>query len=823
MKRSVRVSESAARSDTAASHATGMSSVAATEQGAAPDSYGGLSLRALDLLEDYVYMTRLKLKLVHQLTEEGANNVMLMSSTFHALDRKWKRKLPLHEQREENGDSDSLLDVWRFKRCFAGPLGLHDLECEVLFALFLREEERAHIAEMVRLAGAESSCDGIVVDSRSPQRGGHAVRCKALPSKRAVTTSSTALSNPNAGDRQLVVATKQQVAWSAAAESVVVDAGEVLLSLRKLCHSVSSQFHEILKRVRARRVDPLGLDRDGGPICPFYAKFVLDRKPPKRRAVFDFLTHVLRMTDSEAYLFLEYVSLAGDSSSSTNSNNSPHHHHHQIPLDGSYISAVLFEYPMPDDVAFPLLMSKFVEAVTNPMRANRCGLTFLLEELLFYCEAFEPFVSSNAEVQWRSVHDNISTVAARRVWQSESVSDWITIEHQWLRSEEPQGSSDAGAREASCGSTGLQSSRSASDNEYLGNNEDASYPIPHRYLLQHRWMDLGIFRRFCERVQCGLPMAEVELLYSFLATRSVTLPNGSVGQSSTPMVPFTLLVDEVTSRLPRVPPPEIQRVAALVRAHLASCGPATLNGLYAKLRGGVNANSDTILVPPIGFTKCLRELGVPSSVAPSVVLDALRSAVPHLKSFIVFLRGPTPPSRTAVIQKLFSLLLQDAYGKDEAEAHSSVSVATIRHRFDPRVAAQVEPSVTVMQWQRMIDALADGNHATGSKQSVARPLHLQWDSRDGSSPAVGLAATTQQLVSGDDFQFYWGNVAASIEDDAKFTMLLWKAFSMHRQRQARRTAANEHVDAATMMLETAIHGALSPAPASSQRRRFLDD
>jgi hypothetical protein len=166
--------------------------------------------------------------------------------------------------------------------------------------------------------------------------------------------------------------------------------------------------------------------------------------------------------------------------------------------------------------------------------------------------------------------------------------------------------------------------------------------------------------------------------------------------------------------------------------------PNGLNGLHLRL-----ARFGTRRIPVVDLSQAIRECGVPVSAAPDAVLDALVRQAPTCGSFVLLLRGALPPSRTAVIRKLFAML--------DTNGDGLVSRDLVFSCFN-----------------------VTGN---GTQQGAEFGRARDWK--------ADLMAFLESLPHGDslsfaEFEYYWGNVAASVADDNTFTMLLWKAYSMHK-------------------------------------------
>lgn len=669
--------------------------------------------KTLELVQDPLFVARLRSKLLGLLTEEGPNGTVHLGGAFQQLDRQFSvRRAGVTKRASQHS-----LDLWAFKTLFA-PLGLSDLEVEVLFALFLDDCER------------EETFHNDADDGTATTVG-----------------ASTRLSNAAGGRSR--------------PGGPTIDGAEVMLAIRKMSHTISAQFHEILKtRVRNQKLDPQSIKPDGTVLCPFYASYRRHGTPPTRRDVFDFLTYDLGLTDSEAFLCLEYFSLAGSrslsASTSSRNNSTPDNgtpqHAPVSTLDTEYIVAALFQFPLPDDVAYPLLMSKLVEAITNPNRGERSGMTAILEELLFYTDALDS--SGKLLLYGRKSTKEIDEEELRRV----------------------EADGDAAEEDAE--------------------EEPPLVRIPCRAILGSRWMEIGIFRKFCTSMSVGLPSGEVDLLYGYLCN-----PDSGLLSHAT-------LLEQVLLRYPSIPLPEVQRAASAMRTQLISKqGPHALNLLHEQL-----ARFQDRTVPPLQFRRAVRNLGVS---VPTVHIDAIRRVAGRCVQAVSLVRGPIPPSRSETIEKLFLLLLDDcglvprpsrssdgdddgssrshramsgrrdkssaqpAAGQDKAQLLAmAVPKAAVVRRFEPELAPGLIPTAAASSWRQQLERYLASLHEDVSVEaragSVSRRLLNETPAHSNHHPSQ--AATVQFL----ELAYFWGNVSPSIEEDAQFTLMLWKSFSMHR-------------------------------------------
>lgn len=751
--------------------------------------------RTLELVQDPTYITRLRSKLIGLLTDEGPNGTVHLGQAFQQLDRQFAARRAGSSAPIRKSSSHHALNLWTFKALFA-PLGLSDVEGEVLFALFLDDQEREDTFTTNDRDDGVASAIGTSSRMASSYGGGGAA---------------------GAGGR-------------IKGDGSTIDGAEVMLAIRKMCHTISAQFHDILKtRIRSRRLDPQSTKPDGTAFCPFFHTFKRNGAAPSRRDVFDFLTFELGLTDSEAFLCLEYFSLAGDRSTGSRDDRSSSSSFDDEDdegaptnaLDADYIIASLFEFPMPDDVAYPLLMSKLVEAITNPNRAERSGMTAVLEELLFYTDALD---ASGSHLLYGRKHFKEVSDAELERFEAEEEDDRA----------EDDGEADAGA---------------------------TSVRVPCKRILSTRWMDGTLFRKFCGSMVVGLPTGEVELLFGYLS------------DSNSGLLSFSTLFEQILLRYPTVPLAEVQRAASAVRAHLfAKQGPHALNQLHECLSRFQNNT-----VPPLQFCKAIRSLGIPGSVLPTVHVDAIRRVAGRCVQAVSLIRGPLPPARSETIEKLYLLLLEDSglmpkqhapqshssRGDDDDDAprgksHRALSSATRRdvgasppptgvskadllaipvpksavlRRFEPELAPGLIPTVAAQVWRQHLerylaslhDDSLDNNTASPQKGGVSRRLLDEASPKPSERKTTAPHAVHTPTLQFLELAYFWGNVSPSVEDDSQFTLLLWKSFSMHRSAPPSKHHSHSYSGAVTVNNSPAPNVNNTFSNSAVRERRLLRD
>jgi len=146
-------------------------------------------------------------------------------------------------------------------------------------------------------------------------------------------------------------------------------------------------------------------------------------------------------------------------------------------------------------------------------------------------------------------------------------------------------------------------------------------------------------------------------------------------------------------------------------------------------------------IPLEAFITSVRKVGsIPSGIGGllDVELEWLRLKAPTRVDLLLMLCTPVPPSRRAVIQKLFAHL--DVNNEDRVEA------SYIVERFCPQRVEGDAIRRQVIPW----------------KAALQRYLN-----------EVGVAQLDYDL-----FAYWWYMVSAGIEDDPTLTMVVWQAFGL---------------------------------------------
>ncbi|XQJ26485.1 hypothetical protein NXY56_002447 [Leishmania guyanensis] len=231
----------------------------------------------------------------------------------------------------------------------------------------------------------------------------------------------------------------------------------------------------------------------------------------------------------------------------------------------------------------------------------------------------------------------------------------------------------------------------------------------------------------CTKLRTGFRPEESNQLYYYLKKDSETEDGVLVAD----------LLAAYRQYFPSITGSMLQLVQAAVVEWMrrsAKNGPAFVQ-LYSALR-----EWGTERVPIEAFIKALRAAGVPDGLSGvlDVELEWLRLKSPTRVDLVLMLCTPVPPSRVAVIRKLFNRLDRHHSG--------NVACAALLRSFHPE--------------------LIEGN--------AVRQQGTIWKQ--------ALEAYIVELGGGEldyeVFAYFWYMVSASVEDDPTFTMVVWQAFGL---------------------------------------------
>ena len=289
---------------------------------------------------DASYMRKIQRTLCDSYVERSANGVVALNDAFRRLDRSLT---------EENFEAN----IWQFKTALKDSSGLNDRQLDVLFDECL-------------------TATGQIGGGGGGNHEGGAGYGMPEPSGARSVAGTTATGE----------------------ELPMVDLAEVLVLFRKMFGGRTQQFHDVLKKLRAKRLDiadsPFALHERGVSAAP------------SRLVVYEYLTGPLcRLTESEAFLVLEYCNVppVGDDDDGGDGDDDAFgcraaaaKDRSPMPvavpssvadgeLDADYLVSCVFAFPMPDDIAYPLLIGKFADSLADPANGPKNGSVGLAEAL----------------------------------------------------------------------------------------------------------------------------------------------------------------------------------------------------------------------------------------------------------------------------------------------------------------------------------------------------------------------------------------------------------------------------------------------------------
>ena len=509
-----------------------------------------------------------------------------------------------------------------------------------------------------------------------------------------------------------------------------VDLAEVLVKVRKQLHCTMQQFHDILKRARAKR-----LDRDS---CPWTSHNLALRRNatssskrkkerPVRAIAFDYLVDKAGLTQSEAFLVLEKCSAPAEEVEQPHGDSPLGQSSGPMELDVEYLESVLFDFPMPHDVAYPILIGKFIDTLSDPT-TDYNGTVGLLRAA----------VEARFVVDERMARDkgDFADITA-------SDSDDDAEEHNGQQRLQPKRRLD-GSPSSQFGGRPPLIGRNSSDGkqkkQYWGETsiDDMSPTKTKRQeakiaAIRHLsanakyvFIDREAFRHLIAIVGGGLPAGEADVLFSYLEE-----PNS--GQLS-----LHQLILDVQRRLPVESPERIQMIINSMRSqiigHSTSSNYFGLNELHLALAAYGEEQAPVDL-----GTSALRKCGVSASVTADIEIEQVLSQAPTCVQLVLLLRGVLPKSRYSLLKQLFEKLDENQDGLID---RNMLLTEFVPHNVDVKVGISTKALEKEIQY--FIASLPSGD----------------------------------EQMSFEEFTYFWGNVSASIPDDSTFTLLLWRAYDM---------------------------------------------
>ncbi|KEG14176.1 putative vesicle-fusing ATPase [Trypanosoma grayi] len=144
----------------------------------------------------------------------------------------------------------------------------------------------------------------------------------------------------------------------------------MLLCLRQMCPLRATLLREILCVMDANSQSPHPSESPSGLALAAHMRNEKEGACVLQvSTLLDCLTQSYGLTLSQALFLIDYCAISTTST------------HTAVAVDGSYFYSLLYKRPLPADVHFPLLMSVFAEAISDPNRMGHSGTLALIEEL----------------------------------------------------------------------------------------------------------------------------------------------------------------------------------------------------------------------------------------------------------------------------------------------------------------------------------------------------------------------------------------------------------------------------------------------------------
>lgn len=233
----------------------------------------------------------------------------------------------------------------------------------------------------------------------------------------------------------------------------------------------------------------------------------------------------------------------------------------------------------------------------------------------------------------------------------------------------------------------------------------------------------------CRRIGTTFLQEQSDRLYFYLTAEPSSLAGASV-------------VHMFRQFFPAVSGSQLQVVIGALRRGLATAGgELAFHALYARLEDWGSGP-----LPLDALTTAVRASGVAQAAVPDLAVEWVRLKATSRVDLISVLCMPVPPSREAVIRKLFERLDQQQRGV--------VAVANVLAQFNPERIEGAAVRANAIRWK------------------VACQSYL--------------GELGEPLVSYELFAFFWYMLSAAVEDDPTYTMVVWQGFSLTDRRPPRR-------------------------------------
>lgn len=307
-----------------------------------------------------------------------------------------------------------------------------------------------------------------------------------------------------------------------------------------------------------------------------------------------------------------------------------------------------------------------------------------------------------------------------------SVAEYPLLMGRFAEATLEVGEAEGGTGGPHTGTLALHSSLTAMELQYPPHGRAAAADLDFGTLTRAELSPRQFFY-VCKRLRTGFRQEESDQLFYYLKKDHDTEDGVLVAD----------LVAAYRQYFPPVPVSTLQLVRAAVTRWVrrgAAEVPAFVQ-LYAALREWGAAR-----VPIKPYISALRAAGVPDGVGGvlDVELEWLRLKAPTRVDLLLLLCTPVPPSRAAVMQKLFERL--------DADQSGVVSCAVVLQRCRPELIEGNAVRRRVAQWQA---ALADYT-----------------------------AELEEEALDYEVFAYFWYMISAGVDDDPTFTMAVWQAFGL---------------------------------------------
>lgn len=151
-------------------------------------------------------------------------------------------------------------------------------------------------------------------------------------------------------------------------------------------------------------------------------------------------------------------------------------------------------------------------------------------------------------------------------------------------------------------------------------------------------------------------------------------------------------------------------------------------------------------IPLAAFVEAVRAAGVAQTVVPDLAVEWLRLKASTRVDLILLLCMPVPPSREAVIRKLYERL--------DTQQRGFVGANEVMAQFTPDKIEGDQVRKNAVRWKAALQSY--------------------------------LEEIEEERLTYELFAFFWYMLSAAVEDDPTYTMVVWQGFSLAERRATRR-------------------------------------